>query len=69
MNPGQPYCYVLYFALSTKSKIGQEEVNDKGEAEDVANKIIKIEGKKLLINKEDVFFSQRGFLKKLSMSC
>ena len=32
VNPGQPYCYVLYFGLSTKSKIGQEEVNDKGEA-------------------------------------
>ena len=39
-------------------------MNDKGEAEDVVNKIIKIESKNLLINKEDVFFSRRGFLKK-----
>ena len=62
-------CIIPWFVDQVKDEVGQEEVNDKGEAEDVVNKIIKIESKNLLINKEDVFFSRRGFLKKLSMSC
>ena len=39
-------------------------MNDKGEAEDVVNKIIKMESKNLLINKEDVFFFSKGLPKK-----
>ena len=39
-------------------------MNDKGEAEDVVNKIIKIESKNLLINKEDVFFFSKELPKK-----
>ena len=45
-----------WFVDEVKDEVGQEDVNDKGEAEDVVNKIIKIGSKNLLINKEDVFF-------------